>query len=392
MSVHQPIKINRYSFNSVNFQQQPFMSLTTENLGGQWIVFFEGKQRGHGLLSFNTFGSSGGYVSLYQDENVDEKTPTLMLQGRVLLVDVSSQKFTAKAESVNSQSPTEVTISGSRSKAASLGEWVGNWTSSAGYSGSFRMNKITARAFDDANIKLINDWNEFSDWAFAQEPERSVYRGLGNSQYSLESTAHRAGIFNLHHYLKEVLPRVRAELLKRHGLRIDLSAPDGLAEILALIRHHGFPSPIMDWSKSPWVALYFAITSAKLDRERRRDPSLTRCRVYCLRHSGISVVADVKQALLAPNIKGALAEIPTSMTSRVTAQEGVFLLTPCVDVLSAFMHEAKQTNSTVIEAIDINVAVIEGFLDRLDRMMINEATMLSSIDSTLNHLAKKLIA
>ncbi len=365
------------------------MSSFVENLSGQWLVFFKGKQSGHGLLSFNTFGHPGGYLSLYQDENSGEDTPFLLLQGRVAVHEVSSCVFKATARKINSQTPGEVAFEGRREVDSLSNQWTGSWHSTAGYQGMFEMTKLHARPFERDNIPLIKNWNEFSDWAFSQDAESSVYRGLGDSRYSLVSTAHRSGIFDLHHYLVEILPRVRAELLKRHGLRIDISAPDGLAEILALIRHHGFPSPIMDWSKSPWVALYFAISNARAQSKNGKD--LACCRVYCLNHDGISVVADVQKALLMPNLGGPFAEIPTPMTSRVTAQEGIFLLTPCVDVLTTFMHQEKKNSKLVVSAIDINVGVIDEFLARLDRMMINEATMLSSIDSTLNHLKEKLI-
>ena len=32
---------------------------------------------------------------------------------------------------------------------------------------------------------------------------------------------------------------------------------------MAYLRHHGFPSPLLDWSRSPYVAAYFAFSKAK---------------------------------------------------------------------------------------------------------------------------------
>jgi hypothetical protein len=43
----------------------------------------------------------------------------------------------------------------------------------------------------------------------------------------------------------------------------------------------------------------------------------------------------------------------------------------------------------LIDAIDIDHRMVDQAYHRLDQMMINEATMLSSIDSTLSHLGKK---
>lgn len=357
-----------------------------ENLGGQWVTFFEGDQKGSGLVSFNTFGNSGGYASLYQEENLQTKTRALLTQGRITPVICTETEFELTVKPANESAPSLVTIIGRRESGGQKDIWIGNWSSTDNFSGTFKMIKLAPRRVD-GNVSRIENWNNFSDWVEAQSPNNAVYRGLGSSQHSLVSTAHRAGIFDFHHYLFEILPRVRAELLKRHGLRINLSEPDGLAEMLALIRHHGFPTPIMDWSNSPWVALYFAITSFTTLKANNNAPDS--CRIYRLRHTGISVVADVQRTLLAPSNVGKLVEIPTPMTSRVTAQEGVFLLTPCVDVLTNIEYEQNQSESVLIDAIDIDHCMVDKAFHRLDQMMINEATMLSSIDSTLSHLGKK---
>jgi hypothetical protein len=365
------------------------MSLQIEHLGGQWLASFEGEQKGFGLLSFNTFGASQGYVSLHQFEDLDRNASAIILQGRTVDVQVSATELRITAKGSNRATPGFVTITARRAADGDLNMWAGDWESTDNFRGTFSMVRASSQRLDDNTVEKIDSWQEFSEWAFQQPTDNAVYRGLGSSLYPLESTAHRAGIFNLDHYLIEMLPRVRAELLKRHGLRINLGSPDGLAEMLALIRHHGFPSPIMDWSKSPWVALYFAITSSMNVRVKSMESSY--CRVYCLHHSGISVVADVQQTLLAPSIAGRLIEIPTPMTSRVTAQEGVFLLTPCVDVLTPLTYEQKQSEKVLIRAVDIDLRIVPEAHRRLEQMMINEATMLSSVDSTLNHLKSKLV-
>ena len=38
---------------------------------------------------------------------------------------------------------------------------------------------------------------------------------------------------------------------------------------MAYLRHHGFPSPLLDWSRSPYVAAYFAFANACVDSNGR---------------------------------------------------------------------------------------------------------------------------
>lgn len=48
--------------------------------------------------------------------------------------------------------------------------------------------------------------------------------------------------------------------------RLDLLPPPGY-EFMVYLRHHGFPSPLMDWTRSPYAAAFFAYDSSPDDAE-----------------------------------------------------------------------------------------------------------------------------
>ncbi len=95
--------------------------------------------------------------------------------------------------------------------------------------------------------------------------EYPLYRGITSSGYHLESTLERIrkGI-KLSDYLTTV------KIIHKHietctGRKWDLETKISLGafdlpayEFMAYLRHNGFPSPLIDWTKSPYIAAYFA--------------------------------------------------------------------------------------------------------------------------------------
>ncbi len=107
-----------------------------------------------------------------------------------------------------------------------------------------------------------------------------LYRGQSDSSWGLTTTLERSDFGNLslrqyHHLILAVKPQVEtvtgAEwevaslskyeewLTEREHMAV---APLGY-EFMAYLRHHGFPSPLLDWTRSPYIAAYFAFRRAR---------------------------------------------------------------------------------------------------------------------------------
>lgn len=115
--------------------------------------------------------------------------------------------------------------------------------------------------------------------------EKAIIRGLGNCSWRLETTLERSfpmersdgEVSLLKYYLKisksqpavesmtgtrwQDLPDYPAfcKLLKSdHWLDRSLRQHNAIYEYFIYLRHHGYPSPLLDWTASPWVAAFFA--------------------------------------------------------------------------------------------------------------------------------------
>ena len=155
------------------------------------------------------------------------------------------------------------------------------------------------------NIDL-NDWNEFpaavadirsrfgqrtieSDGKRINVENDVVFRGQADSDWKLETTLERISTerVTVQTYLRRATSIVN-ELETVSGRRWNLpdwpdvrekitSVQDSMRpilpcyEYLVYLRHHGYPSPLLDWSRSPYVAAYFAL---------EQPNTAERCAVY----------------------------------------------------------------------------------------------------------------
>ena len=129
----------------------------------------------------------------------------------------------------------------------------------------------------------LGDFQEFEGWLDKKHllDAEVLYRGHAKSTWELESTLYRhlltkvdevhpAMRFPVREYT-DVAKRLQAIVETHTDRRFDMkevedpfpTAYEGLSFRYAVyLRHHGLPSPLLDWSSSPYVAAYFAFSEA----------------------------------------------------------------------------------------------------------------------------------
>ena len=139
------------------------------------------------------------------------------------------------------------------------------------------MNKLDVDRWEDleAEIRKLEDKRR----TLAANSDRSVsemlFRGQPNASWGLETTLERTArrdvsLKQYYRWISVLRPEVES-LTER---RWDLPPPDDFEtfiskepflpvltpayEFMAHLRHHGFPSPFLDWAASPYVAAFFA--------------------------------------------------------------------------------------------------------------------------------------
>lgn len=206
------------------------------------------------------------------------------------------------------------------------------------------MNPATAvsqpdRTYIDAHP---NTWSEAKN--FASQISGWVFRGERSNTWHLDTTLARAykrsGIAkDIHH-----VERATIEKFKRRSHHFISTPPDkeNTLEWLAMIQHHGGPTRLMDFTRSFYIASFFAVEGAD------SDASFWCLNVDLLRKTSRELLSriwndgldaeDVCTRLIdsGQDVSAICAVEPYRLNERSAAQQGLFVM-PCT--LMAGMHD-----------------------------------------------------
>lgn len=223
----------------------------------------------------------------------------------------------------------------------------------------------------------LSSWKYFSDYINQQllNHRNYIYRGHGDSSWKLEPTLDRI--------VKDPNSSRRNKLLSQFKYETRGRRGRNPAELYdendwwALGQHHGLATPLLDWTESPFVALYFAANTAL----KTETDSLA---VFVISSTGIEERS--KEIKSNRNVDLINKKKPTTKivrplsdeNDRLVSQRGLFTRGPNnMDMQTWIQTYDSPRTSNFIELAKLVIPNIdiEDCLKYLNRMNINHSTL-----------------
>jgi len=136
-------------------------------------------------------------------------------------------------------------------------------------------NWKTIEESDGIKIDQLSSWKDFSDYIYQNfsNTRDYIFRGHRKENWGLTPNLYR-GLEENYSY-DSIIRRTfdhldRFKLATRGRIKTSLLGMDEENELWALGQHRGLKTPLLDWTKSPFVAAYFAFLIDRNDNTSNR--------------------------------------------------------------------------------------------------------------------------
>ena len=234
------------------------------------------------------------------------------------------------------------------------------------------MREIPLKSFEDF-ISVIR----------AYDGEYIVYRGVKHKDYDLRPRVGRIVLSDDKKLLQEE-KRLLNWFRDRSVPYVNLNTIEWEDwDWIALAQHHGLPTRLLDWTRNPLVAAYFAVEKEHLPHElsnHSEDSAL-----YVIKRKNIKVISnryflnDIGHSGDIFNWRDVVKIVPGHIDTRIIAQVGIFTAHPDPTDPNPFGDED-------VEKLVIPNAQRRDWKKTLNLLGVNRSSLFPDLDNLASHL------
>lgn len=260
-----------------------------------------------------------------------------------------------------------------------------NWTTDTGMNGDCALPRSKAGQPSDL-APLEKDWGTYKAYVSSLKTKRYLFRGQKGT-WRLRTSFHRSGRADLSRFLNEDIPILYRHLSARTKHVFNLKDADENGAFFNMVQHHGYPTPLLDWSYSPYVAAFFAYRG--LSKEQVASARATdKVRVYVFDQQQWR--ADWSQILMLvnPGPYLSIGEFIAIENERMIPQQAASTVTN-IDDIEGYVRSKETETKKYLSAIDLPVHERKQVINDLSYMGITAGALFPGMDGACEELAER---
>jgi hypothetical protein len=249
------------------------------------------------------------------------------------------------------------------------------------------LSSVLVKPLEKAESKIQGtkmSWDEFKRHISGMSKSKYLFRGQ-KEPWRLRTSFHRHGRYRISEFTNKDVKRLHQRLSAITSHYFDLSDPEQNGSFFNLLQHHGYPTPLLDWSYSPYVSAFFAFRDWPI-----RYSGEGNARIYIFDN-----VAWQKRYPQIPNLNPqhphlSVMEFIAIDNPRLVPQQSVTTTTN-IDDIEAYLleRECSDAGSQYLRAIDIPARERSEAMTELRFMGITAASMFPGIDGVCEEFRER---
>jgi hypothetical protein len=246
-----------------------------------------------------------------------------------------------------------------------------------------RFFSVLTKISDDKNSKISGkkmSWSEFKSHMSGFSESKFLFRGQ-KKKWKLRTSFHRRGRYRISEFTEKDVKQLHKRLTAITSHYFDLSIAEQNGAFINLIQHHGYPTPLLDWTYSPYVAAFFAFKDWPIGCSEDEN-----CRIYLF--DGEAWQKDFPQIkfLDPPFPHFSVLDFIGIENPRVVPQQSVTTVTNVDDIERHVLEGEAQSGNTYLLAFDISAEERDVAMRDLRFMGISAGSLFPSIDGVCEEL------
>jgi len=262
-----------------------------------------------------------------------------------------------------------------------------SWKTNILTSGSAEIARSKADAPTDYRpLPSVTTWSEFKDFVSGLAYRRYIFRGQ-NKPRRLRTSFHRTGRADLTRFLEEDIRTLHRHLSVRTTHVFNLSNPDENGAFFNLVQHHGYPTPLLDWTYSPFVGAFFAYHRIRNAEAAKAEANKT-VRIFVFDQESWRERFPQYPKLTPIRPHFSLMEFIAIDNQRLVPQQSISSLTN-IDDIESYIRSLEKPGEQYMQIVDLPVRERPVVMRELSVMGITAGSLFPGLDGTCEELRER---